>query len=81
VPKCSCCCASCLQALSPTRLCSPAPDHPQECNFLGDTIGRCEASERYPGVWEVPLWELQEGDTLYGVSSELGRVQYLLFKG
>lgn len=59
---------------------SPGP-HPhtstriQECNFLGDAIGRCNANEKYPGLWEVPLWQLQDNDVLYGVSSELRQAQ------
>ncbi|KAL4434794.1 hypothetical protein ABPG77_005321 [Micractinium sp. CCAP 211/92] len=41
---------------------------PQECDFLGPNIGKCDATENYKGLWEVPLYELQDGNTLYGFS-------------
>ncbi|KAL4423899.1 hypothetical protein ABPG75_001200 [Micractinium tetrahymenae] len=41
---------------------------PQECNFLGDTLGHCDAKENYKGLWEVPLYQLQDGETMYGFS-------------
>lgn len=41
---------------------------PQECNFMGDDVGSCKAGENYSGLWEVPLYQAQEGDTMYGVS-------------
>lgn len=42
----------------------------QECNFWGDEVGKCTAAEKYPGLWEVPLYFLQDGDKLYGGSGE-----------
>ncbi|PRW60034.1 hypothetical protein C2E21_1569 [Chlorella sorokiniana] len=41
---------------------------PQDCGYLGPTIGKCSAGERYAGLWEVPLWTLQVGGTNYGLS-------------
>ncbi len=26
---------------------------PQECDFLGPNIGKCDATENYKGLWEV----------------------------
>ena len=59
---------------TPTHLTTHPPTQPptQECNFLGDAVGSCSPGERRPGLWEVPLWQAQEGDVLYGVSSERG---------
>ena len=42
----------------------------QDCGFFGPEIGKCTPEERYPGLWEVPLQQLQENDTLFGASSE-----------
>ncbi|KAL4458965.1 hypothetical protein ABPG75_013830 [Micractinium tetrahymenae] len=41
---------------------------PQGCQFMGVEVGKCRPGEKHPGLWEVPLYQLQEGDTLYGVS-------------
>lgn len=40
---------------------------------MGDDVGKCEAGENYSGLWEVPLYQAQQGDTMYGVSGEPGR--------
>lgn len=37
---------------------------------MGDDVGSCKAGENYSGLWEVPLYQAQEGDTMYGVSGE-----------
>lgn len=44
----------------------------QDCGFLGPEVGKCSADERYPGLWEVPLWAIQEADTNYGFSGGVG---------
>lgn len=49
----------------------------QDCSYLGPELGRCDPGERYPGLWEVPLWNLQEGDTVYGFSGTR-RIVWLL---
>ncbi len=41
----------------------------QECGFIGNT-SRCAEGEAHKGLWELPLYQLQEGELLYGVSSE-----------
>ncbi|KAL4431616.1 hypothetical protein ABPG77_001458 [Micractinium sp. CCAP 211/92] len=42
---------------------------PQDCQFMGVDVGKCNPGEKHPGLWEVPLYQLQDGDTLYGVSN------------
>eukprot|EP00887_Chlorella_sp_A99_P001512 scaffold8.g1512.t1 len=35
----------------------------QDCNYTGVDVGYCLPSERYPGIWEVPMWNLYaDGD-------------------
>lgn len=40
----------------------------QECDFFGPEVGKCNSSESYKGLWEVPLYQWQDGDTMLGVS-------------
>lgn len=42
---------------------------PQECGFMGPTVGKCQEGEEHEGLWEVPLYQAQEGETMYGVGS------------
>ncbi|EFN56795.1 hypothetical protein CHLNCDRAFT_57507 [Chlorella variabilis] len=42
---------------------------PQECNFLGEEVGKCAPGENYHGLWEVPLYQAQIGGELYGVGN------------
>lgn len=37
---------------------------------MGDDVGKCEAGENYAGLWEVPLYQAQIGEEMYGVGSE-----------
>ena len=64
-------CGSCLggcRPLAPTciALASLAPPrhdpHPptQDCAWAGSADVSCSETERYPGVWEVPLWILPD---------------------
>lgn len=46
------------------------PPRSQACNFLGDEVGKCGEGERHAGLWEVPLWAIQDGDTNYGFSGQ-----------
>ena len=48
----------------------PPPPPPQDCGFMGADLGQCVPGEAYAGLWELPLYQLQEGDLMYGVSSE-----------
>ena len=44
---------------------------PQECGFMGPDVGKCQAGEKYPGLWEVPLYQAQTPDCeQMGVGSE-----------
>lgn len=43
---------------------------------MGADVGKCQTGEKYDGLWEVPLYQAQEGDngdTLLGVGSESPR--------
>lgn len=42
----------------------------QECGFMGPEIGKCAPGEKHPGLWEVPLYQLQKGEELFGVACE-----------
>lgn len=37
--------------------CPPFPG--QDCNFTGANVSFCLDSERYPGLWEVPIYEME----------------------
>ncbi len=34
----------------------------QDCAWVGDNSGVCTATEKYPGMWELPLWNLPDED-------------------
>ena len=47
---------------------SPPALHPQNCNYTYPD-GWCLTSERYPGLFEVPAWDMEDaqGDALYSM--------------
>lgn len=37
---------------------------------MGPDVGSCKAGEKYEGLWEVPLYQMQKGTEMMGVGSE-----------
>ena len=35
----------------------------QDCSWIGPPYQVCTDTERYPGLWEVPMWDLQANPT------------------
>eukprot|EP00887_Chlorella_sp_A99_P001198 scaffold14.g1198.t1 len=50
---------------------------PQDCNFTGVEVAFCNEQERYPGLWEVPIYQLQNstggflGNADYGMAANM----------